>query len=120
MFGSFSDPLSLLLHVTQHEGRSVACDLGECRLGGYRYAIENPRPHFFHCRQAELRALRGQRTSSLRVRLVNGWLQDAISTAGLVNRVRGEVGLPTIDFDYLDRWRGVLARVASLVAVGES
>ena len=52
--------------------------------------------------------------------MVNGWLQDAIGTALLVNRVRGEAGLPTVDFDYLDRWRGVLARIASLVAVGES
>ena len=98
----------------------LACDIGECRFGGYRYAIENPRPHFFHCRQAELRALKDQRTSSLRVQLVNGWLQDAIGTARLVNRVRGEAGLPAIDFDYLDRWRGVLARIASLVAVRES
>jgi hypothetical protein len=98
----------------------LACDIGECRFGGYRYAIENPRPHFFHCRQAELEALKGQRTSPLRVQLVNGWLQEAIGTARLVNRVRGEAGRPPIDFDYLDRWRGVLARIASLVAVSES
>jgi hypothetical protein len=97
----------------------LACDLEECRFGGYQYAIENPRPHFLHCRQAELRALKDQRTSSLRVQLVNGWLQEAIGTARLVNRVRGEAGLPAIDFDYLDRWRGVLARIASLVAVGK-
>ena len=98
----------------------LACDLGECRFGGYRYAIEHPRAHFFHCRQAELQSLTERRTSSLRVQMVNGWLQDAIGTALLVNRVRGEAGLPTVDFDYLDRWRGVLARIASLVAVGES
>jgi len=96
-----------------------ACDLGECRFGDYRYAIEHPRTHFFHRRQAELGALRDRRTGSLRVQLVNGWLQEAIGTARLVNRVRSETGLAAIDFDYLDRWRGVLARIASLVAVGE-
>jgi hypothetical protein len=98
----------------------LACDVGECRFGGYRYAVEDPRTHFFHSRQAELRALRDQRTASLRVQLVNGWLQDAIGTGRLVNRVRGEVDLDPIDFAYLDRWRGVLSRIASLVAVGGS
>lgn len=48
---------------------------------------------------------------------VNGWLQDAIGTGRLVNRVRGEVDLDPIDFAYLDHWRGVLSRIASLVAV---
>lgn len=97
----------------------LACDLGECRFGGYLHAVEDPRPHFSHCRQAELQALREQRTTSLRVQLVNEWLQAAIGTARLINRVRGEVGLDPIDFGYLDRWRGVLSRIASLVAVGE-
>jgi len=31
----------------------------------------------------------------------------------------GEGGFTTIDFDYLDRWRGVLPRIAAIVAVGE-
>lgn len=98
----------------------LSCAVGECRFGGYRYAVEHPRAHFFHCRQAELEALKAHRTAALRVQLVNGWLQDAIATARLVNRVRGEIGLASIDFEYLDRWRGVLSRVASLVALGES
>ncbi|MBA3236558.1 MAG: hypothetical protein H0T59_11325 [Chloroflexi bacterium] len=59
MFGSLGKRLSLLLHVTQHEGRSP-----------------------------------------------------------LVNRVRRERELEPIDFDYLDRWLGVLARMATTVMVG--
>jgi hypothetical protein len=101
-------------------GSQLACVIGECRFGGWRYAIENPRPHFFHSRQAELQELRAQRTNALRVQLVNGWLQEAIGTARLINRVRRELNLDPIDFDYLDRWLGVLARTATVVAVGRS
>ena len=42
----------------------------------------------------------------------------AIATAQVINRVRRERFDPTIDFEYLDRWVGVLARVATGVASG--
>ena len=32
----------------------LACDVGSCPFGGYRYALENRREHFFHARSAEL------------------------------------------------------------------
>lgn len=98
----------------------LACDIDECLNGGYRYALEHPRVHFFHARQKELRSLRELPTTSLRVQLVNDWLESAIGTARLINRVREEQGVRPIEFGYLDRWRGVLVRIAALVAVSEA
>jgi hypothetical protein len=95
----------------------LMCDLGECRFGGTRYALEYPREHFMHARAAELDQLRARRTTPLRVQLVNDWLRTAIEGARLVNRMRGELGQPPLDFDHLENWRAVLARVATPIAI---
>ncbi len=97
----------------------LTCDIDDCRFGGYRYALENHREHFFHCRAAELDALRQRRTTALRVPLVMEWLRTAMETGRLVNRVREEQGLPALNFEYLETWRAVLTRVATVVAVRE-
>jgi len=101
-------------------GAQLACTVGECRNGGRRYALERPREHFLHCREEELRELRELRSRSLRVPFVHDRLQEAISTARLVNRVREDGSQARLDFDYLDRWLGVLARVAAGVAAGRA
>lgn len=95
----------------------LTCDLGQCRFGGYRYALEHHREHFFHARAAELEALRQRRTTELRVQLVMEWLRTAIDTCRLVNRVREEQGIQPLDFEHLETWRAVLTRVATVVAV---
>ncbi len=95
----------------------LTCDLGQCRFGGYRYALEHHREHFFHARAAELEALRQRRTTELRVQLVMEWLRTASDTGRLVNRVREEQGIQPLDFEHLETWRAVLTRVASVVAV---
>jgi hypothetical protein len=97
----------------------LTCTLGQCRSGGYRYALEHHREHFFHTRAAELGALRARRSTDLRVQLVMEWLRTAIDTARLVNRVREEQKLQPLDFEHLDTWRAVLTRVATVVAVRE-
>lgn len=97
----------------------LTCTLGICRFGGYRYALEHHREHFFHARAEELEALRNCRTTELRVQLVMQWLRTAIDTGRLVNRVRHELRLPALDFEHLETWRAVLTRVATVVAVRE-
>lgn len=94
-------------------GSQVTCTIGECRHGGRRLAIEQPRVHFFHCRDEELRELRDRRAGRLRVQHVYDRLQNGISTARLINRVRADRSESPMDFEYLDRWVGVLARVAT-------
>jgi hypothetical protein len=97
----------------------LSCLLGACRSGGYRYALEHPREHFFHARMAELEELRDRRTTELRVQLVMDWLRTAADTARLVNRVRAEGGKQPLNFGHLDVWRAVLTRIAAAVAVRE-
>lgn len=97
----------------------LTCDIGDCRFGGYRHALDHHREHFFHCRAAELDALRQRRTTELRVPLVMEWLRTAMETGRLVNRVREEQGLPALNFEHLETWRAVLTRVATVVAVRE-
>jgi len=97
----------------------LRCDFAACRFGGYRYALEHPREHFFHSRGAELDALRRRRSTELRVQLVMEWLRTAIDNGRLVNRVREELGLPLLNFEHLETWRAVLTRVATVVAVRE-
>jgi hypothetical protein len=89
----------------------LLCDLGGCRNGGYRYALEHPREHFLHTRIAELEDLRSV-PASMRLKTVNDWLESAIAVARLVQRVREEQRQDPIDFGYLERWRSVLARTA--------
>ena len=101
-------------------GSQVTCTIGECRNRGRLFAVEQPRVHFFHCRDQELAELRERRTGRLRVQYVHDRLQSAIATAQVINRVRRERSDPTIDFEYLDRWVGVLARVATGVASARS
>jgi hypothetical protein len=95
----------------------LTCELGDCRFGGYRYALEHHREHFFHTRAAELEELRGRRTTALRVQLVMEWLRAAIDTGRLVNRVRTEQDRPPLNLEHLETWRAVLTRVATVVAV---
>jgi hypothetical protein len=95
----------------------LMCDIGECRYGGIRYQLENPREHFLHARAWELEQLRAAKTTALRVQLVNDWLRTAGERARLVNRLRAEVGQPAMDFEHLDTWRAVLARIATPIAV---
>jgi hypothetical protein len=104
---------------TQALRAQLTCDLGQCRFGGYRYALEHHREHFFHTRAAELEALRARRTTDLRVQLVMQWLRTAIDTGRLVNRVREEQHRRPLDFEHLETWRAVLTRVATVVALRE-
>lgn len=99
-------------------GSQVTCTVGECRNRGRRFAVEQPRVHFFHCRAQELAELRERRTGRLRVQYVYDRLQGAIAIAQVIGRVRRERSEPAIDFGYLDRWVGVLARVATGAAAG--
>ena len=92
------DEVNMLLE-TRALRAQLTCNLGkQCRFGGYRYALEHPREHFFHARAAELEALRGRRTTDLRVQLVMQWLKTAIDTGRLVNRVREEQQTRPLDF----------------------
>lgn len=95
----------------------MGCDIGECRYGGHRFALEHPRDHFFHTRVAELEELKQQGTTSLRVTHMARRLEAAIESGQLVNRLRRESGKDDLDLRYLDRWLSVLARVATVVAV---
>lgn len=97
----------------------LTCMLGACRSGGYRYALDDPRTHFFHVRAAELEQLRACRTTELRVQQVMDWLRTASDTGRLVNRIRAERGEQPLKFDHLENWRAVLVRVATAVAVRE-
>jgi hypothetical protein len=95
----------------------LACTLGACRFGGYRFALDRRREHFFHARAAELEELRSRGTTELRVQLVMDWLRSAIDTGRLVNRVREEEGLAPLNFEHLETWRAVLTRIATVIAV---
>jgi hypothetical protein len=112
---SWSDANALL--ETGALRAQLSCDVGACRFGGYRYALENHREHFFHTRANELESLRSRRSPELRVQLVMQWLRTATDTGRLVNRVRAEESKAAIDFEHLENWRAVLTRVATVVAV---
>jgi hypothetical protein len=96
----------------------LGCLIGECRRAGLPYALEQPRLHFFHVRQQELAVLRNAPSTQFRVPIVLEWLRSAIDQGRVVNRIREEQGRPPLDFGHLDRWVGVLARVAT-VAITE-
>lgn len=100
-------------------GAELACTTGECRSGGRLNPVEGPRPHFFHSREVELATLRALPTAALRVPVVHGWLRSARDIGKMVNRVRLEQGAPPLDFGHLDRWMGVLARVAVVASAEE-
>ena len=68
-------------------------------------------------RAAELDQLRSRKSTELRVQLVNDWLRTALEEARLVNRMRGDLGQLPMPFDHLETWRGVLARIATPIAV---
>lgn len=89
----------------------LLCDVGGCRNGGYKYALEHPREHFLHSRMEELEDLRSI-PAKMRLKTVNDWLESATATARLVQRVREELHQEPIDLSYLERWRSVLARTA--------
>jgi hypothetical protein len=95
----------------------LACLLGECRTGGFPFALEEPRRHFFHVRQDELKTLRKLPTPEYRVPVVMGWLRSAADLGRAINRIREEQNKGPIDFGHLDRWIGVLARVGAASAL---
>jgi hypothetical protein len=95
----------------------MACGLGSCRFGGYRYALENHREHFFHTRADELAQLAARRSPELRVQLVLQWLRAAADTGRMVNGVLTDGGGKPIGLEHLDTWRAVLTRVGAAVAV---
>jgi hypothetical protein len=108
-----------LLAIKGIQGQ-LMCDMGECRYGGIRYPLENPREHFMHARAWELAELRNAKTTAMRVQLVSDWLRTAAERARLINRLRGELGQPSLDFEHLESWRAVLARIATPIAVSGS
>lgn len=65
----------------------------------------------------ELAQLRAARTTALRDQLLSDWLRTAAERARLANRLRGELGQPSLDFEHLETWRAVLARLATPIAV---
>jgi hypothetical protein len=95
----------------------LSCRIGECGSADYKYSLENPRAHFFHTRQQELRDIRALPTIELRVQRVYDWIQSAIENGRLVNRIGVAPDGKPLDFSYLDRWLGVLSRLATPVAV---
>lgn len=94
----------------------LACGIEECEYD-ITNPLSDPRRHFFHARLRELDALEHLRTESLRVQHVRQRLDEARDSGRLVNRVWREMGREEIDFGHLDRWLGVLTRVATGVAV---
>jgi hypothetical protein len=108
-----------LLTLTSIQGQ-LKCDLGACRFGGLRYAVDNAREHYVHSRASELQLLKDRRTTSTRVQLVNDWLTSAMELGRLVNRLREERGDDPISFEHLGTWRGVLNRVAAPIALSGS
>jgi hypothetical protein len=97
----------------------LSCLIGECRHGGAPYALEHPRRHFFHVRKHELAVLRAVPTAEYRVPIVLGWLRSAVDLGQAVNRIREEQDKSAVDFGHLDRWVGVLARIATATIAEE-
>lgn len=95
----------------------LGCLIDECRLGGYPFALENPRRHFQHVRQEELRMLRALPSPQYRVPVLVEWLRSSSDLGRAINRIRDEQSKPSINFGHLDRWVGVVARVGAVSAL---
>ncbi len=96
----------------------LECNLEPCRFRDFTEQLRNPREHFFHVREAELRELRDLPTVSMRVQHMHTRLLGAIETGKLANQCLAIEGLPPVSFGHLENWLAVLARVATRVATG--
>jgi hypothetical protein len=89
------------------------CSLPCCRWRGFETLLDRRREHYLHVRQSEVIRIAGEPTAAMRVNRLHDHISQARDRADLVRRTFEDAGLEAPSFDHLDRWLGVLARVAT-------
>jgi len=79
------------------------CAHGCCQHRGFEDLAERRRPHHLWTRDAEVAALRGLPTSSLRVQAVHEPLRTAREHAQVVRRTLFAKGIKPPSFEHLER-----------------
>jgi hypothetical protein len=92
------------------------CELGCCRFAGLADVVERRRHHYLRVRQHEVAEVATLPSPTSRVELLHGKLLEAREHGLVVARTLRARGIDPPSFEHVDRWLGVLSRIAPTLA----
>jgi hypothetical protein len=110
-----SDDVDAIFHEPGLRSRFI-CQEACCRWTGWEGLANRRRTHYLTVRTSEVGQLAALPTSQMRLQRVHQDLLEARDHGRVVTRVLIERGVRPPDLGHLERWAGVLARVAGAAA----